>query len=267
MYYTPSRSMFFLIRIAGYTWYKTYRTIEMLAGSPSTATTRWLEHKQTELNFASLIVSPLAGAVEIRGADGVTTLQGGLLASCVTASLSWPDVPTAHWLVRACWYVSLSMVITSVLVAFQQVAGLGGILATHGSHASLYSALLDRNGRPDIKIVFVLQVPVQLLSYSIFFYTLGLAVHVISPLGWSVWGDGSKVRCPLRRLLRKVLMREDCRVLLRRSRRLCLAVHDRQPLQPAVAGYVEFGRETERGYGERAWRQRGELLEEANVHE
>jgi hypothetical protein len=120
--------------------------------------------------------------------------KGGLLASAVTASLSWPDVPTAHWLVRACWYVSLCMVITSVLVAFQQVAGLGGILATRGSHTSLYSALLDSSGRPDIKTIFVLQVPVQLLSYSIFFYTLGLAVHVMRPLGSRVWGDGMKVR-------------------------------------------------------------------------
>jgi len=58
MNYMPSRAAFVVIRIAGYTWYKTYRTIEMLADSPSPATTRWLEHKQTELNFASLIVSP-----------------------------------------------------------------------------------------------------------------------------------------------------------------------------------------------------------------
>jgi hypothetical protein len=48
-----------LLRIAGYTWYKTYRTIELL-GEDSTAESprivKWLEHKQSELNFASLIV-------------------------------------------------------------------------------------------------------------------------------------------------------------------------------------------------------------------
>ena len=61
---TPSRTVYVLLRIAGYTWFKTYRTIEMLADTPSTATTRWLEHKQTELNFASLIVSRLNGDCE-----------------------------------------------------------------------------------------------------------------------------------------------------------------------------------------------------------
>jgi hypothetical protein len=119
-------------------------------------------------------------------------LQGGLLASAVTASLSWPDIQTSHWLARACWYSSLSMVITSVLVAFQQIAGLGGFLATHSSPAELSRALLP-NGRPDWKTVFVLQVPVQLLSYSIFLYTLGLAIYVFYPLV-NGWGDDAKVR-------------------------------------------------------------------------
>ncbi|KAF8246480.1 hypothetical protein K440DRAFT_363876 [Wilcoxina mikolae CBS 423.85] len=160
-----------LLRIAGYTWFKTYRTIEML-DSTSDRTVKWLEHKQSELNFGSLI--------------------GGLLASAVTASFSWPDVAGSHWLVRACWYVSLSMVITSVLVAFQQVAGLGGILATHHNHEQLFRALVDSRGKPHWRTVFVLQVPVQLLSYSIFFYTLGLAVHVFSPLR-QAWSDSSNV--------------------------------------------------------------------------
>jgi len=84
------------------------------------------------------------------------------------------------------------MVITSVLVAFQQVAGLGGILATHSHHKQLFRALVDARGKPDWKTVFVLQVPVQLLSYSIFFYTLGLAVHVFWPMRQR-WSDDSKV--------------------------------------------------------------------------
>ena len=139
------------------------------------------------------------------------------------------------------------MVITSVLVAFQQVAGLGGILATRSTHGSLYHALLDKNGRPDIKTVFVLQVPVQLLSYSIFFYTLGLAVHVILPLGSKEWSDDSKVCRPLVRLLCGSLMCEDCDLLLCRSRRLRLAIHGREPLQSAVAGYAGSTREEGRG--------------------
>jgi hypothetical protein len=47
-----------LLRIAGYTWFKTYRTIELLDSS-SDRTVKWLEHKQSELNFASLIVRHL----------------------------------------------------------------------------------------------------------------------------------------------------------------------------------------------------------------
>jgi hypothetical protein len=86
------------------------------------------------------------------------------------------------------------MVITSVLVAFQQVAGLGGILATHSTHLDLYQALVNKQRRPDWKTVFVLQVPVQLLSYSIFLYTFGLAVHVFYPLV-NGWGDDAKARC------------------------------------------------------------------------
>lgn len=170
------RVMLALLHIAGYTWFKTYCTIEQLGqgppGSESSRTVKWLEHKQSELNFASLI--------------------GGLLASAVTASLSWPDIPTSHWLVRASWYSSLSMVITSVIVAFQQVAVLGGILATHTSHSELYRRLLNSKSKPDWKTVIVLQVPIQLLSYSIFLFTLGLAIHVVYPLSKG-WGDNAKI--------------------------------------------------------------------------
>ncbi|KAI5789218.1 hypothetical protein FPQ18DRAFT_44854 [Pyronema domesticum] len=108
-----------------------------------------------------------------------------LLASVISASISWPKVDEGPWLVRAWWYAGLTLVITSVLVAFQQVAGLGALLATRSNHYSIHKSLMNpKPGKQDvphrIKVV-ALQIPVQLLSYSIFCYTVGLAVHVIYP--------------------------------------------------------------------------------------
>lgn len=115
--------------------------------------------------------------------------QGALLASAITSSLSWSDIkePETHWLVRASWYASLSIVITSLLVTFQQVVALGGIMA-----AKSYGDLYLSNGKPNWKTVFALQIPVELLIYSFCLYAFGLAMYVFWPmrLGWS---DDSKV--------------------------------------------------------------------------
>ena len=57
---TATATALALLKIAGYTWYKTYITIEGLGRAELDAarTLTWLEHKQSELNFASLIVRP-----------------------------------------------------------------------------------------------------------------------------------------------------------------------------------------------------------------
>ncbi|KAI5814020.1 hypothetical protein BZA77DRAFT_389480 [Pyronema omphalodes] len=174
-----------LINVLCYTWVKTYITIDNLGESDlnlseeenqklrGERTTKWLRHKNEELNYAAVI--------------------GGLLASVISASISWPKVDEGPWVVRALWYASLTLVITSVLVAFQQVAGLGALLATRSNHYSIHRSLMNPNPQKQdvphrIKVV-ALQIPVQLLSYSIFCYTSGLAVHIIYPAvkagGWS----------------------------------------------------------------------------------
>jgi hypothetical protein len=101
----------------------------------------------------------------------------------------------SHWLVRATWYAALCMVVASVLVAFQQISGLGRVLVTNGSPESIHRDLFGSSSRdqPDFKAVFLLQAPVQLFSYSVILYMVGLAVHVFHPLVTG-WGNDAKVR-------------------------------------------------------------------------
>ena len=144
-------------------------------------------------------------------------------------------MPEAHWAVRACWLAALTLVITSVLVAFQQVAGLSGLVATHASHRALHGALLNRRTRrPDWKTVFVLQVPVQLLSYAIFLYTVGLAVFVFAPMRMA-WVAETKVRAGVADGRRARLTQAGRRAVCRGAGALGCAVYGRQPLFAADA--------------------------------
>ena len=111
----------------------------------------------------------------------LTNRQGALLASIIAGALSFPQIENTHWLVHACWYTALTLVVTSVLVGFQQTSGLGAVLVM-GDPEDVYLSLVDSKRRAQWKVVFVLQVPVQLLSYAIFLWTIGLSVYVFYPL-------------------------------------------------------------------------------------
>jgi len=49
-----------------------------------------------------------------------------------------------------------------------------------------------RKDKPSFMGLFVLQVPMMLLSYSIISYIVGLIVMVMAPLWRQAWGDGEQ---------------------------------------------------------------------------
>ena len=51
--------------------------------------------------------------------------------------------------------------------------------------------------RPSMLCLYILQVPMMLLSYSIISYIVGLGVLVLRPLWLEPWGSDGKVRAPV----------------------------------------------------------------------
>ncbi|KAI0172689.1 hypothetical protein GGR52DRAFT_417804 [Hypoxylon sp. FL1284] len=156
----------------GYTWVNAYATLDVLSrdenGDNREARAKtWIRNKTKELNFLALI--------------------GTFIASIVVSSFSWPAIENTHWMVEALWYNSLTMAIVSAVMAFQQSSSLGCALAKVETGHNLLPVLLQREQKnkqkkPSHKAVFVLQAPVQLLSYSVLAYFIGLLVLIFYPL-------------------------------------------------------------------------------------
>ncbi|KAL4935262.1 hypothetical protein BDV06DRAFT_228988 [Aspergillus oleicola] len=147
----------------GYTWVTSYNTLRVIGadGINHQEAELWVETKINELNFTAAI--------------------GALVASVIATSLSWPGADAVHWIVTAFWYNGIVMAVVSAVMAFQQSSALGCVLAKIHNGATLNTALLGEDHRPLLKVVFVLQAPIQMLSYCISLYLLGLLVYIVYP--------------------------------------------------------------------------------------
>ncbi|KAI9807524.1 MAG: hypothetical protein M1825_005464 [Sarcosagium campestre] len=134
---------------------------------------RWRENKKTEFNFVSL--------------------AGTVVGSAVTGSIQWSQLATAHWFVLAVWYGSLVLSLFCVVIAFHLsilIANSDSQLRGPAVFADLLKARSTGRARPGV--LFILQVPVMLLSYAIISYLVGLGVLVMYPLRLA-WADESKI--------------------------------------------------------------------------
>lgn len=115
------------------------------------------------------------------------------MASAVTASFSWDGFQAnASWFTRGTWYGSIIFSLVSVMVAFHHII----LFANFGTDPQGPRKLLEaisKNGKPDFIFLYVLQVPVMLLSFSLMSYFMGLSLLVIFPLWGEEWGVGMKV--------------------------------------------------------------------------
>ncbi|PLB46192.1 hypothetical protein P170DRAFT_479110 [Aspergillus steynii IBT 23096] len=157
----------------GYTWVTSYNTLKVLGkdGFSDAEAKLWVETKITELNFMSAI--------------------GTFIASVIATSLGWPGMDKTHWVVSAFWYNAIVMAVVSAVMAFQQSSGLGCVRAKITSEHRLDEALMRGSvqQKPSRAAVFVLQAPVQILSYSVMIYLAGLVVFLIHPVGSHAFED------------------------------------------------------------------------------
>ncbi|KAL2813676.1 hypothetical protein BJX63DRAFT_431798 [Aspergillus granulosus] len=149
----------------GFTWVTSYNTLEVIGrdGITKEEAKVWIDYKKSELNFTATI--------------------GTLLTSVIAASLSWSGVETTHWVVPAFWYNAAILAIFSAIMAFHQSSALGYVLAKVLHGGSLGNALLKKGTlMPSRAAVFVLQAPIQLLTYGIAMYLIGYLVYVVYPI-------------------------------------------------------------------------------------
>ena len=104
--------------------------------------------------------------------------------SSVISCLSWTNLEGRHWIGPAFWYASISLAITSVVLAAQQMLVIDTLQIN--SAASIRARLVykDANGQemPRRIMLHVWQVPTECLSYSISCFLVGLMSHIYSPV-------------------------------------------------------------------------------------
>ncbi|RPB17180.1 hypothetical protein P167DRAFT_541262 [Morchella conica CCBAS932] len=121
-------------------------------------------------------------------------MSGTVVASAVTASLSWESIrDKTTWFTRGAWYGSIVLGLLSVTISFHLIL-LFAHLDVKGPQA--IQKVLSRgnidSGRADWAFLYVLQVPGMLLGFSSVSYFLGLTFLVTSPLWDQEWGTETK---------------------------------------------------------------------------
>jgi len=152
------------------------------------------------------------------------------LTAVVTASFSWGNVDTSHWVGPAFWYASLSTSICGIFLATQQLAllaligdipeepddpktttvlrrHLSQILAekqptvispsqgVEAAHGSFQYGRGDASWEISWRLIFSWQCPMMFIGYSTLFYMIGLSTVVCTPLFQEEWGPNCYVSC------------------------------------------------------------------------
>ncbi|KAL3449427.1 hypothetical protein BJX65DRAFT_305984 [Aspergillus insuetus] len=145
-----------------FTWVTSYKTIEVIGskGITTEAVNAWLEYRRGELNFTAIISSP---------------------------PLSPPASHGPAWKRRTgsylFWYNAGILAIFSAIMAYHQSSALGFILAKVFNGNRLGDALLKKGTIVPSKTAdFVLQAPIQILTYGIAMYLIGYLTYVVYPI-------------------------------------------------------------------------------------
>jgi hypothetical protein len=123
--------------------------------------------------------------------------QAALVAGVVATGFTWPDVAKSAWTVKGCFYTSLILALGSIHTATQQAVALsriGGGSSQATDICKLFVKRLENGQLPDVASqryqigawqLYVWQIPISLLSTSVYVFVAGLAVLV--------WGEGHSV--------------------------------------------------------------------------
>ncbi|MCJ1250779.1 hypothetical protein MMC30_008007 [Trapelia coarctata] len=122
------------------------------------------------------------------------SLAGTIVASAVTGSIQWQQSSSAHWIVLAAWYGGLLLSLFCIIIAFHLSILIATYTARSDGAQKLLSVVKTKKGnKPSITGLYILQVPMMLLSYSIISYIMGLIIMVMEVLWRDAWSDNSKI--------------------------------------------------------------------------
>lgn len=115
--------------------------------------------------------------------------MAGLLCSAFT----WPLASDTTWVVPALWYSGLVFIIASVATATQQSITLSRLTCLPGHEEYIRDMLGSEKNeggctiyKPRKGITFIIQIPVMMLRFGVYFFLVGLGVL----LGYAAWEQG-----------------------------------------------------------------------------
>ncbi|KAI0850436.1 hypothetical protein F5Y00DRAFT_260731 [Daldinia vernicosa] len=133
----------------------------------------WSEAKLKELQFVGVL--------------------GALMASLLCSAFTWPLANNTIWVVTSLWYSGLVFILASVATATQQSITLSRFSCLEPEeHAKYIKGILARDDGnsglvPRTGISFVMQIPVMMLRFGIYFFMAGLGAL----LGYTAWEKGN----------------------------------------------------------------------------
>lgn len=171
-------------------------------------TERWRSHKLEELNFIGIVVSGSSPPVYFSLSKRSPSMQGALLAGCLTSTGDWPNVlsngRSQPWTVTTCWYAGIVCALFCVLTVALQSMRLHRLCAHRDGlkriREVLGHPLPDKYGRyrPRRFRVYAWQVGPMLLLASVLCMTIGMGIMLwvgasLGPLkhDYENWWDNS----------------------------------------------------------------------------
>ncbi|KAJ5286962.1 hypothetical protein N7478_002648 [Penicillium angulare] len=170
-------------------WKVSYEPVNLLLNEPDEHkrdihTQRWLDGMQQQLNTTILVM-------ECSDYFLAPRLQSTLISGVITSSFSWSYFansdtrPVCLELVKAFWYSALCLSISAIACASQQLVALQRV-AIYPDSLTVVRKLLGGNGaaplvgtkRLGFSQFYLWQLPVMLLSASLYVYIAGLTIIV-----------------------------------------------------------------------------------------
>ncbi|RYN25638.1 hypothetical protein AA0112_g8537 [Alternaria arborescens] len=143
-------------------------------------------------NVASLQETTGAEWIEEKKAELISVnVTGVLLAGVGSSAFSWPVIESAPWTTQAALYASLITAMIAVSSGTQQYVTLSRI---RGERLRVFQALLRGDKAIQSHHLYVWQMPIMLLSFSIWYLLIGLLILIYArAAASSPWGPDVKI--------------------------------------------------------------------------
>jgi hypothetical protein len=117
--------------------------------------------------------------------------KGALLAGVGSSIFSWPAIDSAPWTAKALFYASLITALVSVGSGTQQYITLSRI---RGERLERFQKEVTKNKTAQSHHLYIWQMPIMLLSFSIWYLLIGLLILICDRAAVSpAWDQDMKV--------------------------------------------------------------------------